>query len=203
MKKYFVSFGFIIIFVANILYQRANATDTNVLATNFAAIPQNTDKKTSSPLGKIITAALPRTAPLTQNNQAVVAQNTLIPSQVSTPVPTQNQIQTPPPAQIKTPTPAVAKGQYRDGTYTGSAVDATYGTVQVAAVISSGRLSDVNFLSYPNDRQHSVQVSSYALPILKQEAIAVQSASVDAVSGASYTSAAFMESLGAALNQAL
>jgi len=167
MKKYFVSFGFIIFFVANIFYQRINGANTNVLATNFAAIPQNTDKKTASPLGKTITVALSRTVP------------------------------------VSPPAPTVSQGKYRDGTYTGSAVDATYGTVQVAAVISSGKLTDVNFLSYPNDRQHSVQVSSYALPILKQEAIAVQSASVDAVSGASYTSAAFMESLGVALNQAL
>ena len=87
--------------------------------------------------------------------------------------------------------------------WSGAAADASYGTVQVAAIISSGRLADINFLSYPNDRQHSVQVSSYALPILRQEAIAVQSAKIDTVSGASYTSAAFIESLGSALNQAL
>ena len=81
--------------------------------------------------------------------------------------------------------------------------DASYGTVQVAAVIVSGKLSDINFLSYPSDRQHSAQLSSYALPILRQEAIAAQGASVDTISGASYTSAAFKESLNSALNQAM
>jgi uncharacterized protein with FMN-binding domain len=195
MKKFFVSFGFIIIFVANIFYQRISGANTNIVATNFSAIPQNTDKKTLSPLGKNITSTLPRTGPLTKTNQPAVTQIASSPIQASTPTPTQ--------APVPTPTPTVSQGRYRDGTYTGAAADASYGTVQVAAVISSGRLADINFLSYPNDRQHSVQVSSYALPILKQEAIAVQSANIDTVSGASYTSAAFIESLGSALNQAL
>ena len=187
MKKYFVSFGFIIFFVANIFYQRINGANTNLVATTFSAIPQNTDKKLSSPLGKTITSILPRTIPLVKTNQPAVTQIASSPIQASTP----------------TPAPTVSQGQYRDGTYTGAAADASYGTVQVAAVITSGKLADINFLSYPNDRQHSVQVSSYALPILRQEAIAVQSAKIDTVSGASYTSAAFKESLGSALNQAL
>jgi len=191
MKKFFVSFGFIIIFVANIFYQRLSGANTNFVASDFSAIPQNTDKKLSSPIGKTITSILPRTIPLVKTNQPAVTQITSSPTQASTPAPTQTSVST------------ASQGQYRDGTYTGAAADASYGTVQVAAVITSGKLADINFLSYPNDRQHSVQVSSYALPILRQEAIAVQSAKIDTVSGASYTSAAFKESLGSALNQAL
>lgn len=95
-----------------------------------------------------------------------------------------------------------SSSKYKDGSYTGSVADAYYGNVQVKAVISGGKLSDVVFLSYPNDRQNSVRINTYATPLLKSEAISAQSANVDAVSGASFTSKAFKESLSSALLQA-
>jgi len=116
---------------------------------------------------------------------------------------------TPTPASAPTPTPApaaVAKnpaGQYKDGTYTGSVADAFYGGVQVAAVISGGRLTDVQILQYPTDRGHSAQIGQQAMPILKSEAIASQSANVDIVSGATQDSQAFEQSLQSALSQAM
>ena len=93
-------------------------------------------------------------------------------------------------------------GQWRDGSYTGSVGDAFYGPVQVQAIISNGRLTNVNFLQYPNDRQHSIEVSQYSLPILRSEAIQAQSSTVDIVSGATDTSMAFMQSLASAFGQA-
>jgi len=95
-----------------------------------------------------------------------------------------------------------AAGAYKDGTYTGTAADAFYGTVQVAAVIRAGALADVQLLQYPSDNGHSLQVSNGALPQLKQEAIAAQSANVNIISGATQTSQAFQQSLAAALAQA-
>lgn len=109
------------------------------------------------------------------------------------------------PAKVSMPISAPApkpKGQYTDGTYTGSTVDAYYGLVQIQVVIQGGKLVTVNFLQYPNDRRTSQQINGQAMPYLKSEAIAAQSANVSGVSGASYTSAAFMESLGNALAQA-
>lgn len=100
------------------------------------------------------------------------------------------------------PTPAQT-GKYKNGTYTGSVADAFYGNVQVQAVISGGKLVDVKWLQYPNDRQTSIEINSQAMPLLTQEAIQVQSANVAGVSGASATSAAFIESLGSALQQAI
>ena len=111
----------------------------------------------------------------------------------------------PAPAPAPTPTPAPAtkpKGQYTDGTYTGAPADAYYGTVQVQATISGGKLTDVQFLSYPSDRSTSRQINSVAMPYLIQEAISAQSANVATVSGASHTSGAFRQSLGDALAQA-
>ncbi|HEY5528179.1 MAG TPA: FMN-binding protein [Thermoleophilia bacterium] len=97
---------------------------------------------------------------------------------------------------------AAGSGGYNNGSYTGSQADALYGTVQVKAVIQNGRLTDVQFLSQPTDRRRSQSINSQATPILKQEAIQAQSANVQAVSGATLTSEAFVQSLQSALSQA-
>ncbi len=94
------------------------------------------------------------------------------------------------------------KGQYKNGEFIGNIADAYYGNVQVKAVISGGKITDVQFLDYPHDRQNSIRINTYAMPILKSEAIKAQNAEVDVVSGASATSEAFKESLSSALAQA-
>lgn len=91
---------------------------------------------------------------------------------------------------------------YKDGSYTGSSADAYYGYIQVKAIVSGGQLTDVQFLQHPKDQRNSVEINNYAMPILKQQAITIQSAQVDGVSGASDTSQAFIQSLGDALSQA-
>lgn len=91
---------------------------------------------------------------------------------------------------------------YKDGTYTGNSADAVYGNIQVQAVISGGKVTDVVFLSYPNDRSTSIEINQQATPLLKQEAIQVQGANVDGVSGATDSSQAFIQSLSSALQQA-
>ena len=93
-------------------------------------------------------------------------------------------------------------GLYNDGEYTGSSVDAYYGNVQVKVSISNGKVTDVVALYYPHDAKNSIRINSRAIPILQQEAIVAQNANIDAVSGASETSPAFIESLTSALNQA-
>ena len=111
------------------------------------------------------------------------------------------------PTPIDTPTSSVkpgatrtpVSGQYKDGSYTGSVADAFYGNVQVRATVSGGKLTDVAFLQYPSEQGHSLEISNYAMPILKSEAITAQSANVDIVSGATQTSEAFQQSLAAAL----
>lgn len=93
--------------------------------------------------------------------------------------------------------------RYKDGTYTGPVTDALYGNVQVKVTISGGRITDVIFLDYPQDRSTSREINAKAMPLLKSEAIAAQSAQVDIVSGATQTSRAFIESLKDALNGAI
>jgi uncharacterized protein with FMN-binding domain len=101
-------------------------------------------------------------------------------------------------ATSATPTSAT----YKDGSYTGSVANAYYGNIQVKAVIQGGKLTDVQFLQYPNDRANSVAINQQAMPYLKQEALQAQSAQVDVVSGATDTSEAFVQSLTTALSTA-
>lgn len=141
---------------------------------------------------------------------ATPVQNT--PATVQTPTPVSSAsprttAQTPAPTVA--PTPAANNmmgggmmGKYKNGTYTGSVEDAYYGNIQVQAVISGGRITDVVFLQYPNDNSTSQYINSQAMPLLKQEAIAAQNAQVDIISGASATSPAFQASLANALAQA-
>lgn len=92
---------------------------------------------------------------------------------------------------------------YKDGIYDGTAADAFYGYIKVRATITSGKITDVVFLQYPNDRSTSMMINHQAMPYLKQEAIQAQTAHVNTISGASDTSAAFVESLSSALAKAL
>lgn len=101
-----------------------------------------------------------------------------------------------------TPVPKPPGSQYKDGQYTGDSADAYYGFIQVQVTIAGGRITDVVFLDYPQDRRTSIEINSQAMPYLKQEAIAAQSAQVDIVSGATDSSRAFIQSLQSALNKA-
>ncbi|MFF7633020.1 FMN-binding protein [Kitasatospora sp. NPDC008050] len=87
------------------------------------------------------------------------------------------------------------------GRFTGSVVDTRYGPVQVQADLTAGRLTGVTVLQQTTGG-HSSQIDSYALPQLKSEALAAQSADIDVVSGATYTSDGYAQSLQAALDAA-
>ncbi len=113
---------------------------------------------------------------------------------------TQNTQQTPP-QNIPAPTTPAQTG-YKNGQYTGNVADAFYGQMQVKAIISGGKLTDIQFLQYPNHAGHSSQISSSSLPQLKSEAIHAQNANVNIISGATQTSQAFIQSLASALSQA-
>jgi uncharacterized protein with FMN-binding domain len=93
-------------------------------------------------------------------------------------------------------------GGLKDGQYTGNAADAFYGYIQVKAIINGGKITDVQFLRYPNDRSTSIAINKQAMPYLKQEAVQAQSAQVNIVSGATDTSQAFIQSMASALSQA-
>lgn len=99
-------------------------------------------------------------------------------------------------------TTQTSTSNYKDGTYTGSTADAYYGNVQVQATVSGGKITDVKFLQYPDTHTTSVYINQQAMPYLQQEAIKAQSSHVNIISGATYTSQAFTQSLSNALSQA-
>jgi uncharacterized protein with FMN-binding domain len=102
-----------------------------------------------------------------------------------------------------TPTSTTSSSSaYKDGTFNGSAADTPYGTVQIAVVISGGKITDVHFLQMPSDQGHSREVTRIAGPLLKQTTLDKQSSNIDFVSGATSTTFGYQESLQAALDKA-
>ncbi|MBT2503177.1 FMN-binding protein [Curtobacterium sp. ISL-83] len=90
----------------------------------------------------------------------------------------------------------------KDGSYTGSVSTTRYGDVQVKVTIAGGKITDVTALHLTDDDGRSVEISAQAAPILRQEALTAQSGSIDTVSGATYTSEGYVQSLQSALDQA-
>lgn len=101
-----------------------------------------------------------------------------------------------------TGTSAGGSGSVKDGTFAGQTAQTQYGPVQVQITVSGGKLIDVAALQLTNDGGRSVQISQQAAPVLRQEALQAQSAKVQAVSGATYTSEGYVTSLQSALDQA-
>jgi len=180
MKKYVVSSIVVISFVAYSFYQRVlGMQSAPVISTSNSTSKLSQNSPTITPTPIIIPT----------NTPIVTEPTTTQKIPISTPIPT------------APPAPVVASG-YKDGTYTGDPADAFYGNIQIQATISGGKLTNVTFLQYPNDRDRSIEINQQADPILAQEAIQAQSASVDIVSGATDSSQAFVQSLQSALSQA-
>ena len=137
--------------------------------------------------------ASPTTAPTTNGNTSSTTKTgSNGSSSTATPAPTQN---------TSTGTTGGSTAQYADGTFRGAAIGEPWGTFEVEAIIKGGQLVDVKLLAEPNDR-HSSQINNIAVPMLTESALAVQSANIDLVSGATWTSESYAESLQSALDAA-
>src|SRR3954466_1783391 len=88
------------------------------------------------------------------------------------------------------------------GTVTGTAADTRWGAVQVQITIASGAITNVSVVQYPNSDGKDQEINARAMPILIQETLEAQSADIDMVSGATYTSDGYLTSLQSALDQA-
>jgi uncharacterized protein with FMN-binding domain len=87
------------------------------------------------------------------------------------------------------------------GTATGDAVATPYGDAQVRVTVKDGKIVEIDALQLQGNDPRSVQISTSAEPTLQQEALTAQSADVDAVSGATFTSASYTQSLQSALDK--
>jgi uncharacterized protein with FMN-binding domain len=147
-----------------------------------------------SPAGKSVAAlAVPRATtpattapPPTDSTAPDFSPPTTAPSPATTPTPA-----TTPPA------PATA-----NRTLTGDAVDTRYGIVQVQVTVQGNTITDISALQLPDSHQRSVEISQQAEPLLRQEALQAQSAQIDIISGATFTSEGYAQSLQSALDKA-
>jgi uncharacterized protein with FMN-binding domain len=93
-------------------------------------------------------------------------------------------------------------GSSSSTTYTGDSVQTRWGPVQVRITVVNGKITASEAIVYPNGNHEDEQINSFALPVLNQEVVAAQSASIDMVSGATVTSEGYLSSLQSAIDQA-
>jgi uncharacterized protein with FMN-binding domain len=98
--------------------------------------------------------------------------------------------------------PTTAAPRPTTRTFTGQEVDNQYGPVQVQITVQGHTVTDVQAVQLPSDRARSAYISQQAGPLLRQEALQAQSAQIDGVSGATYTSQSYAQSLQSALDSA-
>jgi uncharacterized protein with FMN-binding domain len=86
-------------------------------------------------------------------------------------------------------------------TVTGTSVDTRYGPVQVQITVVNGKITSAQAVAYPQNDPRDEEINSVAIPQLQQETISADSANIDSVSGATYTSDGYIQSLQSALDQ--
>ena len=107
-----------------------------------------------------------------------------------------------PAANAPSASKSTASGSSATRVITGASADTRYGPVQLQVTFAGKKITNINVLVYPTESGRDQEINSYALPILNQEAMAAQSANIDSVSGASYTSQGYTQSLQSAIDQA-
>ncbi|MFI6487263.1 FMN-binding protein [Streptomyces sp. NPDC050564] len=107
-------------------------------------------------------------------------------------------------SQSPSPTSTAGSPKSSTGTktVTGDTVQTRWGPVQVRITLKNGKITDVTAVAYPSDNPKDQEINSYAIPQLRREALAAQSAQIDSVSGATYTSDGYRQSLQSALDSA-
>jgi uncharacterized protein with FMN-binding domain len=100
------------------------------------------------------------------------------------------------------PAPTSSAPQATVVTLKGAAVKTRYGTVQVEVQMKGSTIASVSFLQLTGRERQSQEINSQAAPILLRETLKVQSARISTVSGATYTSDGYAQSLQSALDQA-
>ena len=115
-----------------------------------------------------------------------------------------------PAARVATPTSTVtatptttrrATTTSISGTATGEVVPTQYGDAEIRVTVRRGKIVRLDALQLQGNDPRSLEISSSAEPILQREVLAAQSANVDAVSGATFTSASYLQSVQSALDK--
>jgi len=89
-----------------------------------------------------------------------------------------------------------------NGTFDGATSQTQFGPVQVEIVVKNNKITSANAIQYPTGNSRDVMIANYAVPTLNSAVVQAQSANISMVSGATYTSQGYLDSLQSALNQA-
>jgi uncharacterized protein with FMN-binding domain len=101
-----------------------------------------------------------------------------------------------------TPSQSPSGGSSGTRTLKGSTIDTRWGPVQVQVTLTNGKITKVTALQLPDGNQRDREINDFAVPQLTQETLSAQSARIDSVSGATYTSDGYVRSLQSALDKA-
>jgi uncharacterized protein with FMN-binding domain len=132
-----------------------------------------------------------RVSPHSLGAVAAAPKTTPSPSPASTPSPGA-------PSAAPSPSPSPATG----GSFTGTDFPNRFGDVVVRVVVANGHITEVQSVQLPSDRARSAYISQVAGPMLRSEVLQAQSANIDIISGATYTSQSYAQSVESALRQA-
>lgn len=123
-------------------------------------------------------------------------------SPAANPSPSTSAPQKPPPSAS-----ASTKSTSGSKTVTGTSVAVTegfrtFGAVQVKVTLTNGKITNVVAVDYPRNDPQSMEISQYSIPVLAKEVLAAQGTHIDVISGATYTTEAYAQSVQAALDRA-
>jgi len=140
-----------------------------------------------------------------QSLQPPVVATASSPPAPQTPAPTTAQPTTTPSSSgppAKKPSAAAPSAQPLTRAVTGSSIRTRYGNVQVQVKFTGAQITDVVPIRLPDSNGVDQEIDQQAVPILIQETLTAQSANIQAVSGATYTSDGYIQSLQSALDKA-
>lgn len=176
---------------AKAVVPQATSAVVSASASSASVTPKATVKrKTTAATPKASVATKKTTATPTKKVASTTPANTAS-SQTTTPAPT--------PVVTKSAAPTPTANTV-NGTFVGSSVFVNYGIVQVEITVVNGKITDAHALQAPTGR--SDRFTQYAVPVLRQQTLAAQSANIQGASGASYTSYGWYTSLQVALAKA-
>jgi uncharacterized protein with FMN-binding domain len=116
------------------------------------------------------------------------------------------------PSSAPSSSPSTVPGEFPEGSeagsltagetaITGHVANTVYGPVQIQLIMRNHKIVKVAVLEQPTNTIHDIQIGEFAFPSLIKETVAAQTAKIDSVSGASYTSAGYIQSLQSALDK--
>jgi uncharacterized protein with FMN-binding domain len=106
-----------------------------------------------------------------------------------------------PPAAVGGTTSGAGSSSTGTTTVRGDAINTRFGPVQVQITVANGKMTAVQAIVYPQENSRDQEINSYAIPQLNAEAAQAGNANIDMVSGATYTSDGYINSLQSALDR--